>query len=85
MVDASDGRFAAVFEGRDGRFGIDKTDPSFRETEGMKAVLKVQQENRRKKRKKVAEDVEVGGEGKVGGEGAMALSTLVATMKKRKA
>ena len=66
------------------RFGIDKTDPSFKQTEGMKAVLKAQQENRRKKRKGEVKDVE-GKEGERGGEGAMNLSALVANMKRKKA
>ena len=66
------------------RFGIDKTDPSFKQTEGMKAVLKAQQENRRKKRKGEVKDV-VGKDGEGGGEGAMNLSALVANMKRKKA
>lgn len=40
-----------MLEGSDDRFGIDTTDPNYKETEGMKEILKVQRDNRRRKNK----------------------------------
>ncbi len=40
-VDVKDPRFAAVLEGTDERFGIDKTAPEFRDTEGMNRILEM--------------------------------------------
>ncbi len=38
-VDVNDPRFSAVLEGTDDQFGIDKTAPEFRDTEGMNRIL----------------------------------------------
>ncbi|CAN0450351.1 unnamed protein product, partial [Scytosiphon promiscuus] len=48
-VDVADERFAAVLEG-DTRFGIDRTDSSFKDTEGMRSIL--EERSRRKDKKK---------------------------------
>jgi hypothetical protein len=53
-VDTTDERFMAVLEGADDRFGIDRTDPSFRETPAMREILAEQ--SRRKKRRKLPSD-----------------------------
>jgi len=45
-IDTKDERFAAVLEGNDSRFGIDKTNPLFKETPAMRKIL-----NNQKKRK----------------------------------
>lgn len=50
-VDVHDARFAAVLEGSDDRFGIDKTDPNFKDTPAMQKILSGQTERRKKKRK----------------------------------
>lgn len=48
-IDLQDDRFHALLDGTDGRFGIDRTDPSFKETKGMRDLLK-EQSKRRKSR-----------------------------------
>ena len=52
QVDTKDNRFAAVLEGSDARFGIDKTDPNYKDTSGMRDILEAQQSTRRKKKKR---------------------------------
>jgi hypothetical protein len=51
-VNTTDERFRAVLEGTDDRFGIDRTDASFRETPAMREILAEQ--NRRKKKRKLS-------------------------------
>jgi hypothetical protein len=55
QVDMKDTRFQAVLEGADDRFGIDRTDPNFKETPGMRAIL-AEQATRRKRRKNKMND-----------------------------
>jgi len=50
-LDLKDDRFAAVLEGNDGRFGIDRTDPQYKETQAMRDILDEQKNRRKKKRK----------------------------------
>jgi hypothetical protein len=71
-VDVQDTRFAAVITGEDGRFGIDRTAPEFKETEGMRKILETQ----RKIRKESTGTV-LAGEG----GGHEALSSLVHRLK----
>ena len=51
QIDTTDERFTAVLEGSDERFGIDRTDPNFKETPAMKQILSEQTRNRSKRRK----------------------------------
>ena len=84
-VDTKDDRFRAVFKGDDSRFGIDKTDPNFKETGAMKDILKAQEKARKEKKRKpavVGDSVAKVGEGDMSG-GALALSNLVSGLKKK--
>jgi hypothetical protein len=87
-VNTQDSRFAAVLEGSDALFGIDKTDPSYKDTSGMREILSEQTQQRKKKRKKkqgnnetpvVAPNVSV--EQNAKSSGASALSALVKKLK----
>jgi len=46
-VNIKDERFAALIDGSDPRFGIDRTDPNFKETPAMKVILSEQTKRRR--------------------------------------
>lgn len=50
-INVHDPRFAAVVEG-DERFGIDRTDKSFKETDGMRALLAEQRKRKQQKLEK---------------------------------
>ena len=85
-IDVKDNRFAAVLDGSDGRFGIDKTDPSYKETPGMRTILAEQTKNRKKNRRKapfetVAPDVSAEAAGS--STGSAALSSLVQRLKSK--
>jgi hypothetical protein len=86
-INVEDNRFAAVLDGSDHRFGIDKTDPNFKETPAMREILAEQTQRRQKKRRKVqpperiAPNVSVESGGK--NEGASALSSLVKRLKSK--
>ena len=54
-VDIEDDRFKAVLDGQDGRFGIDRTDPNFKETPAMRDILAEQSRRRQTKRQKKSE------------------------------
>lgn len=54
-VDIEDDRFKAVLDGQDGRFGIDRTDPNFKETPAMRDILAEQSRRRQAKRQKKSE------------------------------
>jgi NUC153 domain len=56
-IDTSDSRFSAVFTGDNGQFGIDRTDPNFRETEAMRQILDMQTKNRKARKRSKAEMV----------------------------
>lgn len=47
QVDVDDARFAPVFDGSDGKFGIDRTSLEFKETKNMSRILQLQQQRRR--------------------------------------
>ena len=88
-VKTNDDRFAAVFDGVDDNFGIDKTNPSFRDTEAMKDILEAQSKNRKKRKRKGEKNgssssnviARVGLQGQALGGGAGALSSLVSSLK----
>lgn len=89
QIDTADSRFAAVLEGTDDRFGIDKTDPAFKETPAMREILE-QQTKRRKKKKsnndvRKIEDVNVDtmSDSNKESSGALALSSLVKSLKSK--
>ena len=65
-VDASDNRFAALLDGKNDLYSIDRTHPAFRETSAMKELL----EERSKRRKKERESRRVeSGSGAIVGNG----------------
>ena len=51
QIDLHDDRFKALLDGNDERFGIDRTDSNFKETQAMRDLLK-EQTKRRKRRKR---------------------------------
>lgn len=54
QIDVTDGRFSSVLDGDDARFGIDKTDPQYKETAGMKTLLSEQTKRRKIKRSRTS-------------------------------
>ena len=85
-VDVDDSRFKAVLDGTDDRFGIDRTDPQYKETPAMREIM-AEQTRRRKKRKTkianaVAPDVSANDLGDASA-GASALSSLVSRLKQK--
>ena len=50
-LDTKDDRFAAVLEGSDDRFGIDRTNPQYKETPAMRQILKEQTKRRKSKKR----------------------------------
>lgn len=84
-LDTTDSRFAAVLDGADGRFGIDRTDPNFKETPAMREILTQQTRRRKAKKRARVENVapDVSAEGGAAGDGAMALSSLVKSLKSK--
>ena len=94
-VDTSDARFAALLDGDD-RYGIDRTDPSYKETGAMRELLEEQTRRRSRKRRngKGGEKGagKKGGDSKAtaraGGENVSAsaeLSSLVMSLKRKRA
>jgi hypothetical protein len=85
-INTKDSRFAAVFQGDNGQFGIDRTDPNYKETEAMRDILSEQTKQRkaRKRAKKnpVAPNVNAEAGAKNSG-GASALSSLVKSLKSK--
>lgn len=92
QINVEDNRFKAVLDGSDGRFGIDKTDPNFKNTTSMREILHEQTKRRKNsKRQKKAPQVENASINKLnekktsgnGGKtsGASALSFLVQKLK----
>lgn len=92
-INVDDDRFRAVLDGSDERFGIDRTDPKFKETPAMQEILAEQTRRRKAKRQKksdngnnpsisakdVSADCIVKGAKPTGG--AAALSALVKSLK----
>jgi hypothetical protein len=56
QVDTKDDRFSALLEGTDDRFGIDRTNPAFKETTAMKTLLEEQAKRRKKNRSKSSKE-----------------------------
>jgi hypothetical protein len=54
-VNTRDDRFSAVLDGTDDRFGIDKTDASYKDTTAMREILAEQTQRRKKKRPKTSQ------------------------------
>ena len=88
-IDTTDSRFAAVLEGTDDRFGIDKTDPAFKETPAMRAILEQQTKRRKKKKRQVVAhevtdiDADKMDSTQIESSGALALSSLVKSLKSK--
>jgi len=91
-VDVTDERFSRVLDGTDDRFGIDRTDPNFKETSAMSEILAEQTRRRKKKRKAstpsgvpVADVVvpDVSAETAKASSGSAALSALVSSIKSK--
>jgi hypothetical protein len=82
-LDTKDSRFAAVLDGTDDRFGIDRTDPQFKETPAMRELLAEQTKRRKanKRAKSSTSSQDISAEAIMAGEskstGADALSSLV--------
>jgi len=89
-INTKDDRFAAVLDGSDDRFGIDRTDPSYKETKGMQELM-TEQSRRRRDRKRAktsthtATDFVVadGSKDMSSSSGALALSSLVKSLKSK--
>jgi hypothetical protein len=85
-VDVEDSRFSAVLDGSDGRFGIDKTDPNYKDTSAMRDILAEQTKRRKKKRQKTKETTvapNINAESEAKTTGSSALSSLVQRLKTR--
>lgn len=84
-IDTKDTRFAAVLAGADDRFGIDRTDPNFKETDAMKEILVEQTKRRKAKKRKAAKELiapdVTAVDGVEASRGAAALSSLVMNLK----
>jgi hypothetical protein len=88
-IDTKDSRFAAVLDGVDDRFGIDPTDPNFKETVAMRQILAEQTKRRKAKRskhtehEKVVPNVSAEAATTASSGGAAALSSLVMSLKSK--
>ena len=85
-IDVADDRFKAVLDGSDSRFGIDRTDPSYKDTAGMREILKEQAERRKKKRRNTREKTlvpDVCADSSKSSSGAATLSALVSSIKSK--
>ena len=87
-LDVRDERFKAVLEGDDDRFGIDRTNPSYKETPTMKLILKEQARRRKSKKQRqessertVVPNVSADKLSVQKGTGAAALSALINRIK----
>jgi hypothetical protein len=76
-------------EGTDDRFGIDKTDPAFKETPAMREILEQQKKRRKKKKSQAVSeavtdiDADKMESTHVESSGALALSSLVKSLKSK--
>lgn len=86
-IDVADDRFAAVLKGSDDRFGIDRTDSNYKDTEAMRTILSEQMKQRRARKKAKAShvvgDVSAEAVTKNSSTGASALSSLVKSLKSK--
>ena len=91
QVDTKDDRFSALLDGADDRFGIDRTNPAFKETTAMKTLLEEQAKRRKKNRggkskQKASDQKQSDEKGKKAdswvesSSGAMELSSLVKSL-----
>ena len=82
-IDTKDTRFAALLDGSDERFGIDKTDPLYKETPAMREILTEQTKRRKSKKKAKTNNIaDVNADVMAtDGDGARALSSLVRSLK----
>ncbi len=90
-INVDDDRFKAVLDGSDGRFGIDKTDPNFKDTTAMRNILSEQTKRRKNKRQKKAHNSqnavvtnENGSKANTSGKGASGASALSFLVQKLK-
>ncbi|KAL3791391.1 hypothetical protein ACHAWO_005015 [Cyclotella atomus] len=94
QIDTSDDRFAALLDGADDRFGIDRTNPMYKETGAMKTLLEEQTKRRKNRGKKqdsaVTSQPSKEADTKITGDvwidksgGAMALSSLVKSLQQK--
>jgi len=96
QMNLKDDRFKALIDGQDDRFGIDRTDPNYKDTPAMRDVLSEQGRRRRKNKKRkpeslssatkgkaesVPKDTLEGGDSENMSQGASALSALVTRLK----
>jgi len=83
-VDVDDDRFKALMDGQDHRFGIDRTDPNFKETPAMRDILREQTKRRKKGNKRKTTATNKGVESvSVKVEDSRDLSLLVKRLKKK--
>ena len=88
-IDTADSRFSALLDGTDARFGIDKLDPRYKETPAMREIMDAQSHRRKYKKKKEIQEsvvdvvVDSKSSGEVQSSGALALSSLVKSLKSK--
>jgi hypothetical protein len=88
-VDVEDTRFAAVLEGSDDRFGIDRTDPNYKETTAMREIMAEQTRQRQAKRRKKSKSIpdisaeRLSADAAGTTSGSSALSSLVKSLKSK--
>ncbi|KAL7464513.1 hypothetical protein ACHAXS_004847 [Conticribra weissflogii] len=97
-IDTTDDRFAALLDGSDDRFGIDRTNPLYKETGAMKTLLEEQSKRRKKYQAKKDSSLDnaagetlhnepavaYGGDGwRESSSGAMELSSLVKSLQNK--
>jgi len=78
-IDVKDDRFNALLDGADARFGIDRTDTSFKDTPAMKEILAEQSRRRRDGKKQKTVHDSNGNE--VASVGVLELNSLVKSIK----
>jgi hypothetical protein len=93
QVDTQDERFKAVLDGMDDRFGIDRTDPQYKETPAMRQIMDEQTRRRQSNKSKrarteippdaLAEQATGAITSTSGSTGASALSSLVRRLKEK--
>mmetsp|Transcript_33352 Transcript_33352/g.37933 ORF Transcript_33352/g.37933 Transcript_33352/m.37933 type:complete len:744 (-) Transcript_33352:177-2408(-) len=86
-INVKDERFAAVLQGTDDRFGIDRTDTKYKDTGSMREIL-IEQAKQRKARKRakintVVPDISADSMSTTTTSGAAALSSLVKSLKSK--
>lgn len=82
QVDTKDDRFRAVLDGSDARFGIDRTDPNFKDTTGMQTIMSEQMRRRKEKKRRIP-DINNTDELAAGAPNSQELNSLVQKLKKK--